>query len=866
MVTQTITNSIIITDDHKTHPVPTSTHSQNGAFPDGVVISGGNVFSQPQPTSQGPALFRQAYSTTDLKGLQQQFNASPTNPLVLPQNTPLGTSATTTPKILSRSTSPSAAGQMNKRRKASTSGRIRNDLMMTKLQTPSSSSIPNQGFASPSQPTGCGSGEVFTFAPNYAPPPAINGSQMPSASAQFDTNAATPSTMDNTFFSSAQRSQSMENLQGLQNMYSAAHSVRPSRVPSPITSPQSNGLPSSHAQILANSLYSVPGAAQPQRSPIIHKLTPAEGPKSGGIEITCLGSGFCQGLEIMFGDAQATTTTFWGESALVCLVPPALQAGTVPVTFKHRFEQSAATPPNKLAIFKYVDDDEQMLMKHALALINRKWNGSATDAGDSARNIINFLGGNPSRSSCSKGSGNQQRYPSGSSAMMDLESALLSCLNLVDLDDSPFQANFNARNVSGQSMLHLSASLGYYRLTAGLLARGANPDIRDNNGLSPTHFASLRGHQQVIRKLRSAGADPTLRSLNGFTPTDMATSQQAYDASSAFDHHVRSRSAGATPASHLSRTSSVISFKPSHGAYAKVPSNALPPDLEDYDSAEDQPMTPAQIYARSRSNSMVVEQKYLAGERQTQLAPNASLFAANPAVSALRDQLSAQIQQLQQSVHRTLPTLQIPTLPPIPTLPDYQAYPVVRRISSLVPQRTSRPSTVDGNPKPAKEADYHWWELLTGAASSPPAYEEIYPENAQQDVNDKNTSTMRAVGDALVDQKCEAKFDHIDGSSIMSTVDLGSSTLTKQQREQLRTAHAMKVKRLRSDRNLFFIWVSGHADVVGVQGFSHSSQIPLLIFVLVAMLKDRAPPVLKGAYRAFQVARGLVRERVLEAY
>ena len=864
-MTQTITNSIIITDDHKTHPAPVSTHSQNGAFPDGVVITGGNVSLQPQTTNQGPALFRQAYSTTDLKSLQQQFTTHQRNPIIIPQNMPQTASATTTPKMLSRSTSPSApSGQMNKR-KASNSGMIRNDLIMTKLQTSSPSSNPNQGFVCAGQSTGCGSGEVFASAPNYVPSFGSSGPQMPSVYSQIDTNPAASSTMDNTPFSSTQRSQSMENLQGLQTMCSTTHSVHPSRAPSPTSGPQSSGFPQSHAQILAHSLHPVPGAVQPQRAPVIHKLTPAEGPKSGGIEVTCLGSGFCQGLEIMFGDAQATTTTFWGESALVCLVPPALQAGTVLVTFKHRYEQSAAPPPNKLAVFKYIDDDEQMLMKHALALVNRKWNGSATDASDSARNIINFLGGNSSHSGSSKGGNSQQRYAPGQGAMMDLESAVLSCLNLVDLDDSPFQANFNSRNGSGQSMLHLSASLGYYRLTAGLLARGANPDIRDNNGMSPTHLASLRGHQRVIRKLRSAGADPTLRSLNGFTPADMASSEQAYDASSAFDHHVRSRSAGATPASHLSRTSSVKSFKSSHKVYANSASNVLAPELGDYGSAEDRPITPARLYARSRSNSMVAEQKYLVGEQQTQLVPNVSLFAANPAMSALRDQLSAQIQQFQQTVHRTLPALQIPALPPIPTLPDYQAYPVVRRISSLVPQRTSRPSTSNGSSKLTKEADYHWWELLTGAAPSPPAYEEIYPENTQY-LDDRKVPALRAAGEALLDQKCEAKFDHTEGASIMKSVDLGNSSLTKHQREQLRTAHAMKVKRLRSDRNLFFIWVSGHTNVVhDLQLLTILSQIPLLVLVLVAMLKDRAPQAFKAAYGAFKFARGHARGQGIEA-
>lgn len=612
----------------------------------------------------------------------------------------------------------------------------------------------------------------------------------------------------------------MENLQGFSGVFSAPGSVRPSRVPSPTFGPQSHALPQSHAQMLANSLHCVPGAANPQRAPVIHKLTPGEGSKSGGIEVTCLGSGFRQGLEVMFGDAQATTTTFWGESALVCLVPPALEAGTVSVTFKHNYEQSIPSPSNKQALFRYVDDDEQELMKHALALINRKWNGNASDAGSAARNIINQFGSNSSLMGGAIPGNNQHRHAGSFNAAMtgvaDLEAALLSCLEAVDLDDSPYQARLNTRGINGQSMLHLSASLGYYRLAAGLLARGANPDLRDNNGMTPMHMACLRGHEQIVRKLRSVGGDPNIRSLNGYIPADMATSQQARDASNTFDHHARPKSAGAIPVSHASRASSVVSYMSSRGPRAKVASaGARNGPFTDGDSGDSdlveayrsQPATPAQIWAQTRSNSFAAEPQYPGDPSQNNLTSTTPFLAVNPAMSAWRDQLSAQIQQFQQTVHRTLPTLQLPALPPIPNLPDYQAYPVVRRISSLVPQRNSRPSPANSSTEAAKVTDYHWWELLTGAASSPPAYDEIYPESSQHDPSDEKTSTFRAAGEAFMDKKCKESLDQTKSSSAFETANLGSTVLTP---EQLRSAHAMKVKRLRKDRNLFFIWVSHH--------------------------------------------------------
>lgn len=610
----------------------------------------------------------------------------------------------------------------------------------------------------------------------------------------------------------------MENLQGFSGVFSAPGSVRPSRVPSPTFGPQGHALPHSHAQMLANSLHCVPGVANPQRAPVIHKLTPGEGSKAGGIEVTCLGSGFRQGLEVMFGDAQATTTTFWGESALVCLVPPALEAGTVSVTFKHNYEQSIPSPSNKQALFRYVDDEEQELMKHALALLNRKWNGNASDAGSAARNIINQFGSNSSLMGGSIPGNNQNRHAGSFHAAMtgvvELEAALLCCLEAVDLDDSPYQARLNTRGMNGQSMLHLSASLGHYRLAAGLLARGANPDLRDNNGMTAMHMACLRGHEQIVRKLRSVGGDPNIRSLNGYIPADMATSQQARDASNTLDHHARPKSAGAVPVSHVSRASSVVSCKSSRGPRAKVaPAGARNGPFADGDAGDSdlveayksQPATPAQIWAQTRSNSFTAEPQYPGDSSQSNLSSTTPFLAVNPAMSAWRDQLSAQIQQFQQTVHRTFPTLQLPALPPIPNLPDYQAYPVVRRISSLVPQRNSRASTANNSTEAAKVTEYHWWELLTGAASSPPAYDEIYPESSRHGPSDEKISTLQAVGEAFMVKKCKESLNQTKSSSAFETVNLGNTVLTP---EQLRSAHAMKVKRLRKDRNLFFIWVS----------------------------------------------------------
>ena len=105
--------------------------------------------------------------------------------------------------------------------------------------------------------------------------------------------------------------------------------------------------------------------AEPQsRSlPTIQKLVPAQGSVKGGTEVTLLGNGFYQGLEVVFGDTEATATTFWGDKCLVCVAPPAVKAGYITIRFKkERGLQTAAQQQTQsrsfICAYEYVDDQE----------------------------------------------------------------------------------------------------------------------------------------------------------------------------------------------------------------------------------------------------------------------------------------------------------------------------------------------------------------------------------------------------------------------------------------------------------------------------------------------------------------------------
>jgi hypothetical protein len=168
---------------------------------------------------------------------------------------------------------------------------------------------------------------------------------------------------------------------------------------------------------------------------------------------------------------------------------------------------------------------------------------------------------------------------------------------------------------------------------------------------------------------------------------------------------------------------------------------------------------------------------------------------------------------------------------------------MVRRISNLV-----------GNNRPAnaKEQDYKWWDLFSVTVpAAPPAYEDIFP---QGDVDTKRASAVQAAADIVADNKCAELFDQAESSTTalrrsttLETVRIGQKhTITREQQDQLRLAHAEKVKRLSRDRNLFFIWVCSLFCLLKVLS-SNMKKIPLLVVIILAMLYNRVPQVWSGA-------------------
>ncbi|KAL8983396.1 MAG: hypothetical protein Q9205_002349 [Flavoplaca limonia] len=538
-----------------------------------------------------------------------------------------------------------------------------------------------------------------------------------------------------------------------------------------------------HAQALHHSLLPLTGASgRPVTAPKVLDTIPKDGPVAGGIEVCIKGEGFFNGLEVLFADSPATGLIVQSSTVIFCTIPPATEAGPVQVTLGGRPQAEPRV------LFHYRATDEHDIMSTALRILHYRTTRKWMDPRDVALKIIDGPQSNGQQSHSVDAQYQKQLALSG----LNLESSILAVIDQIDQAGTSIASLYDLRQSNGQTMLHLSASLGFRQLAAGLLARGANPNCRDRNGMSPMHMACLRGHTAVIRMLLSAGGDPTTRSLLGLAPIDMAMAQDVCLLMSSIEQHKRSRSLGATPVSYLSRTNSPASIRSTTAMGFGEPINVGDIDVAihnaNLEAYRSHPVTPAQVWARSRRNSVAAQQQALLDGSAEHTTNDNHVVTAAAAMAAWRDNLASQIHHFQQSVQRTLPNLQVPNLPPLPTFEGYQESPMLRRISSLVPGRN--------------------------AAPAPPSYDEIYPDPLPSDVDVKKASTVTALGDAVIDSRYAAVFDNLtvnqleitdtDRPAMMRAIAEAS---TKLQKEQLRLAHAKNVKQLSNDRKLFFVWI-----------------------------------------------------------
>lgn len=171
-------------------------------------------------------------------------------------------------------------------------------------------------------------------------------------------------------------------------------------------------------------------------------------------------------------------------------------------------------------------------------------------------------------------------------------------------------------------------------------------------------------------------------------------------------------------------------------------------------------------------------------------------------VAAMVEHLGTRVQNFQQG----LPAMAMPAMPAMPTMPGILAR------SASAPNTTTTSSTAL-----VPSENYSWRELFT----APPSYDDLFPSrpSSTPEVFPSDPSEEEDELPEPVQRYLAAK---------------GRQSLTDEEKEALRL-HAMKIKRIRGDRRLYFVW------------------IPLLIFSVVAMSLSWGP-------RVWEVGRAVVQK------
>lgn len=802
LVTQCLSPSIMITDDHKTPQSNSQSHGSHMETAEPAAASSGLNGSSDMNAIQPGIPFRQSQSTSDIQALKRSASALSAQPLHSGTSS-LGTSALQTPRNLSRPASPGPTGPIAKKRKSSAS-KIPTTLTMTRIETPAFVAPPGIGqqnglprSSSATSPFSPSNSNPFTDGPS----PASTYGQVVAPANQMFSAAVAPTTPNGNeqmlFQPDAIRTTAPES-RAMSVMYSAPASSQNSRAPSPnammngILPPQQlnqlsqvsqaihNGVP------MADSLQMAQFAnTQRQQMASILKVLPNEGPTSGGIEVSILGSGFRQGQEVYFGDTKATTTTYWADSAITCILPPYHTTGSVPVSVRSSqgLMQSA---PRQTAQFMYKDENQDQLAHLALGVLHHKLTGSIGDTKGFIQRIL----------AAENGSANFSDGGSGGFSLntLAMETQLLRMLDLMDIDDSLNRTKLDAkRKVTGHTMLHLSVALGYYRFTAALLVRGANPNARDAGGYTPLHYAALHNHAELVRRLIINNADPTIRTKQGLLASDIATTR---DIIRTIKQTTRR---GNTVHSRANSATSLRSFwepPTNHSSYSDFSEATESDEYADSSSENEDNLEGGYLDMAVR-----VRKRHEARASTVSLVevPETGEHGSMAAAAVAMANFKEQVQQLHQNLMQNLSALQ-----------DYQG--LVNSLHSAQ-QRVSA--------------------LIAG----PPAYHDLFPgaklddKHALEDVgfDTKQASAIQAAADYEADKKCSTLYDghqqteQVEPPTVVSgqlqekqikkqlpdVLRIGrKNNITKEQQDNLRQAHAEKQKSLRSDHKLWLFWVS----------------------------------------------------------
>ncbi|KAL1922909.1 uncharacterized protein VTP21DRAFT_9285 [Calcarisporiella thermophila] len=257
--------------------------------------------------------------------------------------------------------------------------------------------------------------------------------------------------------------------------------------------------------------------------PVLRRVIPVEGPLFGGIEVSVLGTGFYEGLTVMFGDIPTLATQFWSSSALICVLPPSPTPGPVQVTFK---ESPVDEHEQEPVYFVYKDEKiDYHLMELALQCLNMKLTGDVESARDIALRIVN------SAQAANQDNSSSGFPASGGDAVGRIQFSENAVLRVLAHAERGGRGGVDMSLRHAQTrhtMLHFAALLGYARLTHRLAELGCDLNACDRSGFTALHFAAWIGNVDVVRALLAHGARTDLRAC-GRSAVDLSRSRYFHE-------------------------------------------------------------------------------------------------------------------------------------------------------------------------------------------------------------------------------------------------------------------------------------------------------------------------------------------------
>ena len=235
--------------------------------------------------------------------------------------------------------------------------------------------------------------------------------------------------------------------------------------------------------------------------PTIQKIIPAEGPITGGVEVTILGANFKSGMCVKFGNNRALSASCWNGNTLTAFSPPASTPGPVMVSvFNEEDEmlsdQMLETNANPNAVFTYTDETDKKLIELALQIVGLNMNGKVENASNIAKRIVGDSE-TPNQSQPNNSQYSQYQHNSN-------QNLVAKVIKLVNNTTT----NVSLCNKQGQTLLHLACLKSYIELILVLIKRGCRVEITDKYGYTPLHFACLTGDIRVLKILLTCKADP----------------------------------------------------------------------------------------------------------------------------------------------------------------------------------------------------------------------------------------------------------------------------------------------------------------------------------------------------------------------